>query len=225
MEAICWRPSFWACSRLPGVARHSLRLVDGAVPSTGELVLLLSNFCQCLATFARIYSHATSASQQLHTCDLLLQVSFAEAATVATVFTTVDTALCDGAAIKEGSRVLVHGAAGGVGLAACQLAASMGAEVVGTAGPAKRALLRTQGTSRVFNSRNTSFSELVIQTSDQTNVRIRCLMLTDECSHAFSPLTECLVCRFSVSMQFSTVLHPLGLWPEVLRPWLPVVHL
>ncbi len=48
-------------------------------------------------------------------------LSFSEAATVPTVFITVEMALEKGAAMKAGDRVLVHAAAGGVGLAAIQV--------------------------------------------------------------------------------------------------------
>ncbi|WP_231406246.1 MULTISPECIES: quinone oxidoreductase family protein [Streptomyces] len=47
--------------------------------------------------------------------------------------------------LGEGETVLVHGAAGGVGLVAVQLAAARGATVVATASPAKHALLRELG--------------------------------------------------------------------------------
>jgi NADPH:quinone reductase-like Zn-dependent oxidoreductase len=48
-------------------------------------------------------------------------------------------------AVGAGDTVLVHGAAGGVGLMAIQLAAARGATVVGTASPARHDLLREFG--------------------------------------------------------------------------------
>ncbi len=55
-------------------------------------------------------------------------------------------------------RVLIHAAAGGVGLAALQLAVSAGAEVLVTAGSArKRAALRSLGASHAACSRGVSF--------------------------------------------------------------------
>lgn len=55
-------------------------------------------------------------------------------------------------------RVLVHAAAGGVGLAAVQLAAALGATVYATAGnPAKRRLLRQLGAHFVGSSRDINF--------------------------------------------------------------------
>jgi NADPH:quinone reductase-like Zn-dependent oxidoreductase len=79
-----------------------------------------------------------------------------------TVFITVDCAINQLAAATSADRVLVHAAAGGVGLAAMQIIAAAGATAVTTAGsPAKRALLRTLGSAHVSSSRDTAFvSEL-----------------------------------------------------------------
>ena len=77
-----------------------------------------------------------------------------------TVFITVDAALHRIAAIRPGHRVLVHAAAGGVGLAAMQVIAAAGATPVTTAGsPAKRGLLRSLGARQVVSSRSTLFVE------------------------------------------------------------------
>ncbi|GAA2962013.1 type I polyketide synthase [Actinokineospora diospyrosa] len=63
--------------------------------------------------------------------------SFAEAATVPMAFLTAYFGLVDLAGLRAGERVLVHAAAGGVGMAAVQVARHLGAEVYGTASPAK----------------------------------------------------------------------------------------
>ena len=55
--------------------------------------------------------------------------SFAEAASVPVVFVTAYYALVDLAGLRAGESVLVHAAAGGVGMAAVQLARHLGAEV------------------------------------------------------------------------------------------------
>ena len=52
-----------------------------------------------------------------------------------TVFVTVDLALSQAARTRGGERVLVHAAAGGVGVAATQLAGALDATVYATAGP------------------------------------------------------------------------------------------
>ena len=58
------------------------------------------------------------------------------------VFLTAYYALIDLAQLKRGEALLVHGAAGGVGMAALQLAAHIGAEVFATAHPEKWETLR-----------------------------------------------------------------------------------
>lgn len=79
-----------------------------------------------------------------------------------TVFITADTALHRIASIGRGSRVLVHAAAGGVGLASMQVIRGAGATAVTTAGsPVKRALLRLLGSHQVVGSRDTLFVDEV----------------------------------------------------------------
>jgi acyl transferase domain-containing protein/NADPH:quinone reductase-like Zn-dependent oxidoreductase/acyl carrier protein len=63
--------------------------------------------------------------------------SFVEAAAVPIVFMTAWYGLVDLGRLCHGERVLVHAAAGGVGMAAVQLARHLGAEVFGTASPGK----------------------------------------------------------------------------------------
>ncbi|MGK5630458.1 SDR family NAD(P)-dependent oxidoreductase, partial [Streptomyces sp. URMC 123] len=90
------------------------------------------------------------------------RMTFAEAATVPVVFLTVHYALGHLARLARGETVLVHGGAGGVGLAALQYARRRGARVVATAGnPVKRTLLRTLGADHVLDSRDLSFAERV----------------------------------------------------------------
>ncbi|KAF5835047.1 hypothetical protein DUNSADRAFT_7991, partial [Dunaliella salina] len=73
-------------------------------------------------------------------------VSFEEAATMPTVFSTVHMVLSSATALAAGEAVFLPAAAGGVGLAALQLARAQGAKLVATAGsPSKRALLRGLG--------------------------------------------------------------------------------
>ncbi|MGW5604397.1 SDR family NAD(P)-dependent oxidoreductase [Streptomyces rochei] len=101
------------------------------------------------------------------------RMSFAEAATLPAVFLTVQYGLERLARLKAGERVLVHGGAGGVGLAALQYARSIGAEVIATAGtPAKRDLLRMLGVRHVLNSRDLRFAEHVRELTDGQGVDV-----------------------------------------------------
>ena len=66
-------------------------------------------------------------------------------------------------ACAAGERVLVHAAAGGVGLAAVQIAQRCGAEVFATAGsPAKRDMLRRLGVAHVMDSRSLAFADEIM---------------------------------------------------------------
>ncbi|WP_344599158.1 alcohol dehydrogenase catalytic domain-containing protein, partial [Streptomyces violaceusniger] len=71
--------------------------------------------------------------------------SFTRAASVPIVFLTAFYALRDLAEVRRGQRILIHAAAGGVGMAAVQLARVWGMDVYGTASAAKWPVLREQG--------------------------------------------------------------------------------
>jgi len=86
--------------------------------------------------------------------------AFEAAATVPTVFFTVYYALKYLANLQPGERVLIHGAAGGVGIAAIQLARHMDAEIYATAGTdEKRDFVKLLGADRVFDSRTLAFAD------------------------------------------------------------------
>ncbi|MGA5824146.1 type I polyketide synthase [Kitasatospora sp. NPDC094028] len=87
--------------------------------------------------------------------------TFAQAASVPVVFLTAYYALRDLADLKDGERLLVHAATGGVGMAATQLGRLWGAEVYGTASEAKQHLLRADGLpdTAIASSRTLDFEE------------------------------------------------------------------
>ncbi|WP_240044874.1 type I polyketide synthase [Streptomyces alboflavus] len=86
--------------------------------------------------------------------------SFADAATVPLAFLTAYHALRDLADLRPGESVLVHGAAGDVGLAAVQLARHWGAEVFATARPEEWDVVRAAGVpdARLASSDDTDFA-------------------------------------------------------------------
>jgi len=85
---------------------------------------------------------------------------FESAATVPTAFFTVYYALKHLADLQPGERVLIHGAAGGVGMAAIQLARHLGAEIFATAGSEeKRDFVTLLGADHVFDSRSLAFAD------------------------------------------------------------------
>ncbi|HKC11395.1 MAG TPA: SDR family NAD(P)-dependent oxidoreductase [Vicinamibacteria bacterium] len=89
-------------------------------------------------------------------------LSLEDAATVPISFVTAHYALHHLARLQPGERVLIHAAAGGVGLAALQIAQQMGAEVFATAGsPDKREFLCSLGVRHVMDSRALTFADEV----------------------------------------------------------------
>jgi polyketide synthase 12/myxalamid-type polyketide synthase MxaB len=81
-----------------------------------------------------------------------------EAATLPIAFATAWHALYDLADLRAGQVALIHAAAGGVGLAAIQLARRVGARVLGTASAGKQAVVLAQGAEKVASSREPGFS-------------------------------------------------------------------
>ncbi len=101
------------------------------------------------------------------------KLSFEEAATLPVVFMTSWHALKNVARLRKGERILVHAGAGGVGMAAIQIAHHLGAEVIASAGNAtKRALLKTLGVKHVIDSRRGDFAEAVMELTDRRGVDV-----------------------------------------------------
>jgi NADPH:quinone reductase-like Zn-dependent oxidoreductase len=96
-----------------------------------------------------------------------------EAVTIPIAFLTAYYGLHRLARLSRGERVLIHAAAGGVGLAAVQLAHHLGAEVFATAGsPEKRAYLRSLGVRQVLDSRSLAFAQEVLQLTQGEGVDV-----------------------------------------------------
>lgn len=100
-------------------------------------------------------------------------LSVEEAATIPVTFMTAYLALHHLAHMRAGDRVLIHAAAGGVGLAAVQLAQLAGAEIYATAGsPEKRDFLKALGVQHVMDSRSLAFAEQIAQITGGRGVDI-----------------------------------------------------
>lgn len=85
------------------------------------------------------------------------------AATIPTAFFTAYYGLVHLARLAPGERVLIHGAAGGVGIAAIQIAQWLGAEVYASVGSApKRDFVRLLGVERIYDSRGLTFAEEIL---------------------------------------------------------------
>lgn len=84
-----------------------------------------------------------------------------EAAALALAGLTAWQCLVDVAGVKAGDRVLIHAAAGGVGHLAVQIAKALGAQVIATASPGKRAFVHGLGADEVIDYRGVDFAEIV----------------------------------------------------------------
>ena len=89
---------------------------------------------------------------------------YQRAATVPVTFFTAYYGLVHLADLQAGERLLIHGACGGVGLAAIQIAQTLGLEIYATAGsPLKRRFLRTLGIDHIYDSRSLAFREEILR--------------------------------------------------------------
>lgn len=106
------------------------------------------------------------------------------AATIPSTFFTAYYALHYLARLSQGERVLIHGAAGGVGLAAIQVAKWCKAEIFATAGsPEKREFLNMMGVEHVLDSRSLQFSDEVMRLTDGQGVDVVLNSLSGEAIH------------------------------------------
>ena len=100
-------------------------------------------------------------------------------ATIPTAFTSAQLSY-DLSGLEAGERVLIHAGAGGVGLAAIQLAQAAGAEVFATASAPKQAYLRSLGVQHVFDSRQTRFGAQILEATGGEGVDVVLNSLTGE---------------------------------------------
>jgi NADPH:quinone reductase-like Zn-dependent oxidoreductase len=80
------------------------------------------------------------------------KMSFEEAAALPVVYITAHHMLLYTGALRPGMKVLLHSAAGGVGLAAIDLLRAHDCEIIGTASPGKHAFLRERGVQHCVDS-------------------------------------------------------------------------
>ncbi len=112
--------------------------------------------------------------------------SFAQAASVPVAFLTAYYGLVDLGGLRAGERVLVHAGAGGVGMAAIQLARYRGAEVFATASPGKWGALRALGVAEdhIASSRSAGFEEAFRAVAGGRGVDVVLNSLTGELTDA-----------------------------------------
>ena len=91
--------------------------------------------------------------------------SFEQGAAFPVNYATAYAALVIMGGLKEGERVLIHAAAGGVGISATQVAKHLGAEIYGTASGSKHDAIRAQGVDHAIDYRTEDFEAAVMRIS------------------------------------------------------------
>lgn len=139
----------------------------GTVAAVGAGV---TKFTAGHAVFGRSASGGTYAEYVVVSEDYLAvkpdALSFDEAATISGGALTAWSALFESGELQSGQRVLIHGAAGGVGMYAVQLAKLRGAEVIGTCGTDNVSFVSSLGADYVVDYTQESFEDAVGQGID-----------------------------------------------------------
>lgn len=91
------------------------------------------------------------------------RLSFEQGAAFPVNYGTAYAALVIMGSLREGDRVLIHAAGGGVGISATQIAKALGAEIFGTASPAKHDAIAAQGVQHAIDYRSQDFEEEVMR--------------------------------------------------------------
>jgi acyl transferase domain-containing protein/NADPH:quinone reductase-like Zn-dependent oxidoreductase/SAM-dependent methyltransferase/acyl carrier protein len=141
---------------------------SGVIVAVGEEVKEFKNGDEVIAFSPNSFAKFTTTKTNFvrHKPSYL---SFEEATTIPLVFITVHYALNHLARIAKDETVLIHAAAGGVGLAAIQMAKRVGAKIIATAGTReKRDFLKALGVHHVMDSRTLDFADEIM---DLTNGR------------------------------------------------------
>ncbi len=141
-------------------------------------------------------------------------ISDDEAATIPITFLTAYHALCHLARLQPGERVLIHAGAGGVGLAAIQIAHAIGAEVFATAGShEKRDFLSSLGVQHVMNSRSVEFADEVMRITDGQGVDVVLNSLPGEAITKSLSILAAYGRFLEIGKTDIYQNRPIGLWP------------
>jgi NADPH:quinone reductase-like Zn-dependent oxidoreductase len=99
-------------------------------------------------------------------------LSFEQGAAFPVNYATSYAALVIMGGVRAGDRVLIHAAAGGVGISATQIARSRGAEIFGTASASKHDAIRDQGVEHAIDYRTQDFEQEVRRITDGEGVDV-----------------------------------------------------
>lgn len=144
----------------------------GKITALGEGVDGLAIGDEVIAIGTSCFSRFITTSAQL-VAPKPAHLSLEEAATIPVAFVTAYYALIKLGKLGQGERILIHSAAGGVGMAAVQIAQWIGAEIFATAGnDEKREFLRSIGIQQVMDSRSLTFADEVMKCTKGKGVNV-----------------------------------------------------
>ena len=161
---LTWADTYRNCDgseRLPAIPGHEVSGVVETVAhgvtdvSIGDAVYALTSFCRDGAAAEYVAVHASDLAPKPKTLD------FVQAAATPLSALTVWQAFFDHARLAPGQRVLIHGAAGGIGGFAVQIARWRGAYVIGTASTENREFLLGLGANEVIDYQHVHFEDAV----------------------------------------------------------------
>ncbi|WP_307840153.1 SDR family NAD(P)-dependent oxidoreductase [Streptomyces sp. G44] len=177
--ALNYRDTMLALGLLPAEAEEAIGGQAGLGLECSGVVTAIGEGVTSLAVGDRVFALAPD-SLSTHTLTsehaagrIPDSMSFTQAATLPVAFLTVHYSLDRLARLTAGETVLVHGGAGGVGLAALQFALHRGARIIATAGSeSKRDLLRRLGATHVLDSRSLNFADDVLHLTEGRGVDV-----------------------------------------------------
>jgi acyl transferase domain-containing protein/acyl carrier protein len=171
-SALNFRDVLNALGMYPGEAGRPGSECAGVVAAIGDGVVKFQVGDEVLALAdGAMASHVTTPARRA--VRKPAELTFEQAAALPIAFLTAEYALHDLAGLSRGERVLIHAAAGGVGLAAVQIAQRLGAEVYATAGsPEKHRVLRALGVKHVFSSRSLDFAAQIQEATGGRGVHV-----------------------------------------------------
>jgi NADPH:quinone reductase-like Zn-dependent oxidoreductase len=159
---LTWSETYTACDgtpRIPTIPGHEFSGVVEEITAgvtdvkVGDTVYGLASFCRDGSAAEYIAVRATDLAPKPKTLDHV------QAASVPLAALTAWQAFFDHASISKGQRVLIHGAAGGVGTFAVQIASWIGAEVIATASATNHDFVGELGAHEVIDYTKVRFED------------------------------------------------------------------
>ncbi|XP_004480746.3 quinone oxidoreductase [Dasypus novemcinctus] len=170
-----------AYSRKPALPYTPGTDVAGVIEAVGYNVFAFKKGDRVFTSSTISGGYAEYAIAEDHTVYTLPEkLDFKQGAAVGIPYFTAFRALLHSARVKAGENVLVHGASGGVGLAACQIARAYGLKVLGTAGTEEgQNIVLQNGAHEVFNHREVNYIDKIKKSVGEKGIDVIIEMLAN----------------------------------------------